>query len=81
MTESNYQPESRMREIRQSGSEGGGTVTPFSLPLCGSRVVEWSVEVLSVSICFFMEVIHREWRIQAGWILSTQEPCLIWFLV
>jgi len=26
-----------MREIRQSGSEGGGTVTPFSLPLCGSR--------------------------------------------
>ena len=31
--EPNYQPESRMREIRQSGSEGGGAVIPLSLPL------------------------------------------------
>ena len=29
----NYQLESRMREIRQSGSEGGGTNNRFSLPL------------------------------------------------
>jgi len=33
MKEPNYQPESRMREIRQSGSEGGGAVIPLSLPL------------------------------------------------
>ena len=34
LSEVNHQPESRMREIRQSGSEGGGTETNrFSLPL------------------------------------------------
>jgi hypothetical protein len=29
----NHQPESRMREIRPSGSEGGGAATPLFLPL------------------------------------------------
>ncbi len=36
----NHQPESRMRETRPSGSEGGGTQTnEFSLPLSGSIAI------------------------------------------
>ena len=33
LIQEHHQLESRMREIRSYGSEGGGTVTPFSLPL------------------------------------------------
>ena len=40
LTEVNHQPESRMRETRPSGSEGGGTQTnEFSLPLLRSETV------------------------------------------
>ena len=38
-------------------------------------------DVLSASMDFFMGVIHRWDEIQAGWILRTQEPCLIWLHV
>jgi hypothetical protein len=40
MTESNYQLESRMREIRQSGSEGGGALTRINHQTsCQARMV------------------------------------------
>jgi hypothetical protein len=38
LDEVNHRPESRMRETRQSGSEGGGAeINRLSLPLSGAR--------------------------------------------
>ena len=42
----------------------------------GGTEEDSSGDVLSVSIGFFMGVIHWRALVQVGWILSTQEPCL-----
>ena len=64
----NRQLESRMREIRQSGSEGGGAQTnAFSLPLSGTafavvnefRKILTSIFVIRMFVC---SIVHPESR-------------------